>query len=471
MGPLLALGHDWQRQRAVLRDGRSKPPPLVAAGLDVGFDPSAGRTLGMGGLAVIFGHFPPGLRELLSLARARLHLGPDQARELDPVLNARLLAMWAWLPTRHQDVYLEFDRATGVCQVWLIGPGEATEQIVAEPDDEEAAHELLAEDFLDGLVLNGSGGWGGEAGLERLIGQYGLRPLLVAAQIADFLERHGKEPHLALAAAQMRWRELSTSDERPWANLVGNEHPWTLLQLGRLALRLGLMRAARAMLSANPAAEWSPVAWFDLGQVDEALDDLPAAETAFARYAAARPGDPDAWRRLLFCRLRLNRAAIADETLRRYRAAGGTDNELAERWLGTVCRGRLRLHERTVIAAWCEARLGHALAATAAANRLVEEFGVRHGAGRIAALADALRLLVRHQGLADADADAVARVVLLALPLGADPHRGEAPPTVANCMAAATTAVADWWDWCERGGPPPRLDEPALASLARLAAG
>ena len=465
MGPLLALSHDWQRQRAALRDGRAKPPPLVAAGIDLTFDPEQGRATAVGGLAVIFGHFPAVLGDLVQLVRARLHLGPEQAQELAPVLNNRILAMWAWLPTRHQDCYIEHDRATDDLRLWLIGPGDTVEEL----DDPATAAELLDDDFLDALVLNGPTGWGGESGLDRLIERFGRRPLLVAARLAELLERRGREPRLALAAARERWPTLDAINETAWAALVGEEHPWTLLQLGRLALRLGLVRAARALLAANPAAELSPVAWFDLGQADEALDDLPGAETAFARYAAARPQDPDAWRRLLFCRLRLDRGAVADETLRRYRAAGGNDAELAERWLTTITRGRLRRQERATLAAWCEAHLGPALAEAGPA-RLLEDVGLRHGSGPIAPLAADLRAALRATGSDEADAEAVVRTVLLALPLAATAHRGEPRPTPTELAASATSAVAAWWALSGRGGPPPVLDAAALAGLAALAA-
>ena len=131
--PILALDHEWHRQRASLRSGtpgRSgallRPPPLVAAGLEIEHDADTGRRVKVGGLVVIFGHFPATLADFVHLAHARLHLQPEQARELDPILNTRVMALWAWLPTVRRDCYLELDRATGEVNTWLVGPGAAT---------------------------------------------------------------------------------------------------------------------------------------------------------------------------------------------------------------------------------------------------------------------------------------------------------------------------------------------------------
>src|SRR3954463_8089954 len=141
--PLLLLEHDWHSQRAKLRQGRVRPPPLVAAGIALAFAPDKGRELKLGGLAVIFGTFPASLEEFANMARAGLNLQPDQGRELDPVLDTRILAMWAWLPTLRQDCYLEFDRATGHEHAWLIGPGpgESTE-VDLGPDHEQERGDL-----------------------------------------------------------------------------------------------------------------------------------------------------------------------------------------------------------------------------------------------------------------------------------------------------------------------------------------
>src|SRR3954469_24679975 len=213
--PLLLLDHDWHSQRAKLRQGRVRPPPLVAAGIDIAFDPTQGRELKLGGLAVIFGTFPASLEEFARMARARLNLQPEQARELDPVLNTRILAMWAWLPTLRQDCYLEFDRATGDEHAWLIGPGKG-ESSEIELGGEESASEELDRAFLEALVLNGPGHWGGAQGLQQLVQRHGRQPLLVAAQVADVLEHRPREPRRALRLAQALWKDLSADEEAPW---------------------------------------------------------------------------------------------------------------------------------------------------------------------------------------------------------------------------------------------------------------
>jgi hypothetical protein len=531
-GPLLVLDHDWHSQRARLRGGRSRPPPLVAAGIDLGFEPDSGRTVKLGGLAVIFGIFPASADEFIGLAKARLNLGPDQARELDPVLNTRILAMWAWLPTKRQDCYLEYDRATGEAHLWLVGPsaGEmgACDLALQGPEVDRA--------FLDALVLNGPSHWGGSQGLARLVNRHGHQALLVAAQVADHLEHHPRQPRAALALANARWSELDTEDEGAWAGIAGNEHPWVCVQLGRLALRLGLLRAARLLLMATGGTgDAAPIAWFDLGQACEALEDLPAAETAFARFAAARPGDPDAWRRLLFCRLRMQNLHIADETLRRYRGASGRDDDLAERFLAVVARSRLRGEERALLAGWLGARLHDALIALAAGageaermpgapaalDALVEEiarscFAADDGAFLAAvgsARADLLARIATHNrraprriadghepraaaaaapdsaaaapaprpespepaaapepdAQAEALADALLRVALLALPfLGPRPRDGLDSGAVGDHLVAALTL----WSTLRLGGGLGLQPRPAwIAELAVLAAG
>ena len=160
---------------------------------------------------------------------------------------------------------------------------------------------------------------------------------------------------------------------------------------------------------------------------------------------------------------------MVDETLRRYRAAGGSDSELVERWLTTVTRGRLRMHERATVAAWCEARLSRALGAVDPEHLLVN-VGLRHGTERIAALADALRLGARTWGTDSVDTEAMVRTVLLALPLAATAHRGESLPTADELATSARRAVETWWRLADRGGAPPVLDPIALAALAALAA-
>ena len=357
--PLLVLDHDWHRSRAHLRGQRMRPPPLVAAGCDLVHDAERGRSVAVGGLAVIFGTFPATVEELRALAKSRLHLGEQQARELDAVFSNRLLAVWAWLPTRRQDLYLEYDRATGEDHLWLIGPGEGQHQMIdpSEPGD-------LDDSLLEALVLNGAAHWGGAGGLARLVERHGRQPPLVAAQVADHLEHHPRDPAATLDLARTAWPWLSTQDEAGWATISGNEHPWVQVQLGRLALRLGMLRAARLLLSATGAHEGllggahiAPIALFDLAQACEALDDVIAAEQAFARYVAARNHDADAWRRLLFCRLRLGRFEVAEEGLRRYRGCGGKDEDLALQLVAAIVRGRWRLTERANVAGFLAPRL------------------------------------------------------------------------------------------------------------------
>jgi len=445
--PLLLLNHDWHSQRAKLRQGRVRPPPLVAAGLDVVLNDEQGRELKLGGLAVIFGTFPASLDEYAQMARLRLNLEPEQARELDPVLNTRVLAMWAWLPSMQRDCYLEYDRATGLEHAWLIGPSRESVEI-----DFEQPHPDLDRAFLEALVLNGPGHWGGATGLERLITKFGRLPLLVAAQIADLLEHRPREPRKALRAAQALWNELSADDEAPWAAMSGSEHPWTCVQLGRLALRLGLLRAARLLLSStNAAIEATPVAHFDLGQACEALDDLPAAAAAFARFASARPNDPDAWRRLLFCRLRLGHLHVAEETLRRYRGCGGKDSELAERWLGVVSKSRLRAEQRSLLAGWLGAHLHDAITNQVVLEGLIDEISKLRFDGAIEALSAACTrargdLLLRLPEDSDAIAEALVRTALLSLPLLGQGHRDEAilsPEAVAEHVVMALNVWSD----------------------------
>ncbi len=450
--PLLALTHDWHRQRAQLRSGRMRPPPLVAAGIDLDHDAGAGRAVHLGGLAVIFGVFPANLAEFLDLARARLHLGAGQARELDAVLNTRILAMWAWLPTLKQDCYLELDRATGEERLWQVGPGPGES---AELDPEASSSEL-DNAFLDALVLNGPGHWGGESGLAKLVERFGRQPLLIAAQIAETLDRHPKEPQRALELARGRWPALAPGDETPWAPLADNEHPWVAVQLGRLALRLGLVRAARLLLRQGGQTEVAPVAHFDLGQACEALGDLTAAEAAFARYASARPSDPDAWRRLLLCRLRLGHLTVAEETLKRYRAAGGRDRDLAERFVATLTRPGLRGGQRSNLVGWLCARLGEAIHRRLPVVELLDDiarrrFGEAGGVGgmTLAALVDQLRLDLQQiigGTTSSLPIDDLVRVALLALPLLARSRhtpRGDGDP--ADHLAQQAVTAMELW--------------------------
>jgi tetratricopeptide (TPR) repeat protein len=446
--PLLTLSHDWHRQRAQLRAGRMRPPPLVAAGLDLGRS-AEGRQVTLGGLAVIFGVFPASLEEFVELARSRLHLGSGQARELDAVLNTRILAMWAWLPTLKQDCYLEMDRATGAEQVWLVGPGAGESRML----DADEGDEAIDSAFLDALVLNGPGHWGGESGLVKLVERFGRQPLLVAAQIADLLDHQPKDPRRALEQARARWPALQADDEAPWAPLADSEHPWVAVQLGRLALRLGLMRAARLLLRQGGQTDVAPVAHFDLGQACEALDDLATAEAAFARYASARPSDPDAWRRLLLCRLRLGHFTVAEETLKRYRASGGKDRDIIERMLIVVARAGLPAGERAWLVAWLAARLPEALPRRMSIDQLVDTAADRlpgdqaRQALRLAALVDQLRIELRERLPAEVvsgQVDDLALVVLLSLPLLVRRRRPAGERDLDTSAAQAGAAAALW---------------------------
>ena len=495
--PILSLEHEWHRQRASLRvggPGRSgallRPPPLVAAGLELEHDPETGRRVRVGGLVVIFGHFPATFADFAHLAKARLHLQPEQARELDQILNTRIMALWAWLPTVRRDCYLEFDRATGEIAAWLAGPGPG----VLEPIDESGRDELDRW-FLAGLVLNGHAHWGGERGLARLVERYGRTALLTAAQIADRLEHQAEEPLHALAIARERWPSLDDEDELSWAALAEHEndpsgddaqHPFVRCQLGRLALRLGLLRAARSLLAAAAGAhDVSPIAWFDLGQASEALDDLAAADTAFSRYGAARPQDPDAWRRLLFCRIKRDRLDLAEECLRKYHGAGGKDDELVERFLHVVARGRIRLDQRGWLAGFLVPHLSSAFL------RADEEGDIRREIVRVRFLDDdasaaALTTLVdrfveqvaahfRAQGTADGDdlAAAVGDVALLTLPFLGPLHQDDEATDVTGLVAAVTTAVARWAEdpyiAQALSGPLPDLSGRPLLALAAMA--
>jgi hypothetical protein len=331
-------------------------------------------------------------------------------------------------------------------------------------------------------VLNGSGHWGGESGLAKLVERFGRQPLLVAAQVADLLDHQPKDPQRTLDVARQRWPELNLADEASWAPLADNEHPWVAVQLGRLALRLGLVRAARLLLRQAGQTDVAPVAHFDLGQACEALGDLPAAESAFARYAAARPQDPDAWRRLLLCRLRLGHFTVSEETLRRYRAAGGKDLDLADRFLATVGRGSLRGEQRANLVGWLCARLQEAIQRRLPVSQLITELAERRGTNgdatlaelQLGALVDQLRLELG-ACLAPATDPAMAmvspmedlvRVALLGLPvLG----RARGPIDPEQAAAQAFAALSLWATL--RMGPGEHFDRladsPALLTLAR----
>lgn len=450
MLPLLDLSHDWHRARALQRAGKGRPPPLVAAGIDVEHLPGAGRSVRVGGMAIVFGAFPPSLADLVAFARARLFLQPEQARALDPVLRTRVLALWSWLPGPRQDCYLELDRATDEAHAWLL-TAEGVREIPLDREDAE-----LDAWFLEGLVVAGPTSWGGESGLAKLAERFGNKHLLVAARMADRLDRRSRDPRGTLELARAAWPRLSERDEAGWADLAERVHPWAAVQLGRLALRLGLTRAARVLLMRADHVDAPPIAWFDLGQACEALDDLPAALSAFVHYVGLRASDPDGWRRLLICRLRQGDLQVADEALRRWREAGGKEDELAERLLSQTMASRMRLHERAAVAGWLGARIEAAMAAAAPPDRLVEACCAAlpperadplrdaWSAARAAIREDAARLGPGDEAEIAARADALARTALLALPLLARPHPAEEAPGADELAGNAQRALSLW---------------------------
>jgi tetratricopeptide (TPR) repeat protein len=385
---------------------------------------------------------------------------------------------------------LEFDRATGTIETWLVGPGPGeieTIEVELEESPEITTSEELDQWFLEGLVLNGHAHWGGERGLTHLVERFGRTSLLVAAQVADRLEHHSEDPASALQLARTRWPSLNDHDEVPWATLAERRkdagHPFICAQLGRLALRLGLLRAARALLSASAGStDVSPIAWFDLGQACEALDDLTGAENAFTRYASTRPQDPDAWRRLLFCRLRRDRSQLAEECLRKYHSAGGKDEELVERYLHVVARGRIRTAQRGFLAAFLLPHLRVAFS-TAGRDGDVEREIVRlcfcddpTAAAAFTALVSRLRgelaVALRLSGNQDFTEDTV-RAVLLTLPFLGPLHQAD---ELADVEALADDVQSTINRWAEAPavaaalmGPPPLVDSRSLYALAAMA--
>ncbi len=462
--PVLPLDHAWHRQRASLRGGgRLRPPPLVAAGLeiDLGVD---GPQVRVGGLVVVFGHFPASLPDLVSLARARLHLNPEQAQELAPVLDTRLLALWAWLPGPRQDCYLELDHATGTVRAWLMGP----EAGAIDPIDLEDPPGQIEAWFLDALVLNGAPAWGGSRGLERLVDRFGPRPLLVAAQVSEILDRPDPDPAEAFELAHSRWHRLTESDEVPWADLADQEHPFVAAQLGRLALRLGLPRAARALLSgAVDDPTLPPMAHFDLGQACELSHDLTGAEDAFVRYLGQRATDPDGWRRLMVCRLRQGRTEQAQECLQRFRAHGGDEVVLASQLIAQVFCHHLPGDQRARCAGWLVARidpLREGLVDRIAASRFPGDEDLFRAACRALQRGFAaewpLLTSVTEGGLA---------TVLLTLPFLGPSRDGRDPAHDARlALVEYTDGVLQHLD-PDGPGLDESVDERALAALVRLA--
>ena len=481
--PLLDIEQEWHRQRAQLRANHQRPPPLVTAGLELAYDEDARshHRVQVSGMALIFGIFPPTVREFVDLARTGLRLGRSPARqELQGVLNTRVQSLWAWLPTLAQDCYLELDHATDEVRLWLIGPqlGEV-EEVNAESD-----RERLDEAFLAAAVMTGSRHWGGQEGLARLVERFGRRSLLIAAQVAEALERDARHPEQALALAQTRWPRLDQSDETAWAPLADQEPPWACVQLGRLALRLGLWRAARLLLNHVASAEAGAAGWFDLGQACEALDDLPHAEQAFAHFAAEHGDDPDGWRRLLIVRLRLGLFWEAAEALKRYRAADGSDSDLMDRGLIVLRRARVPLLQRAHVAGWLCAKAPAAATTRLPVGGLLAEIGRGLAAapeGHAAAerlfgdLIDRLRAELA-EVLVPADdparvgsglVEAVIRVSLLALPfLGSPSSR-----LPSQCAAHALLACKTWGDVMLGAGqvPDSLAVRACLLDLARLA--
>lgn len=451
--PLLDLEQEWHRQRAQLRASHQRPPPLVTAGLELQWDEAGQRRMQVqvAGMALVFGIFPPTLKEFVDLARSGLRLGRQPRQELQGVLGTRVQALWAWLPTLSQDCYLEFDHATGDARAWLIGPAGGQSAEIDLAGDATA----LDDAFLSAAVMTGSRHWGGADGLARLVERFGRRPLLVAAQVAEALERDPRRPEAALPLAQARWPQLDPWDETAWVPLADSEPAWACVQLGRLALRLGLWRAARLLLARVKELDGSGPAWFDLGQACEALDDLAAAQEAFARFAGAHPDDPDGWRRLLLVRLRLGLFWEANDACERYHLAGGADGDLVERALITLRKARLPLLQRAHLVGWlCARRVGLATAARLPVPTLVAELGpalanapegreaaARALGGLVGGLRDELARLVPADGAGDA-VETVLRIALLALPFGAAP----ASRQPSQCAAHALLAIKTWSD-------------------------
>jgi len=467
--PLLDLGQEWHRQRAQLRAGHQRPPPLVTAGLDLVYDrdrPGHHR-VNVVGMALVFGLFPATAREFVALARSRLRLGGANREELDGVLGTRIQALWAWLPTMQQDCYLELDHATDLARLWLIGPGRGEGREI-DLEREEAALDAA---FLAALVITSARHWGGADGLAKLVERFGRQPLLVAAQVAESCERSPKDPAGALVIAQTRWPQLTGWNEGQWDQLADREHPWVSVQLGRLALRLGLLRAARTLLTQAGNTEAPPVAWFDLGQANDALDDLAGAEDAFARYTALQGEDPDGWRRLLFVRVRSGHFTEAGEALRRYRATGANDGELAERLAGLLRRGAVDLAQRARLAGWLGARVAGILSRRLG-KATPAELGHGGDAQRAAEVIGALgAVLVPRLASDGADhtlvqtrRDHAVRTVLLALP----PAGQRAPVPPEDAAEQALIALRLWADHA-LSGEHGIEDEPVPARLLELA--
>lgn len=477
--PLLDLEQEWHRQRAQLRASAQRPPPLVTAGLELFHDPQSQPRprVQVAGMALIFGLFPPTVADFIELARNRLRLGRDPARqELYSVLGTRIQALWAWLPTLHQDCYAELDHATDEVRLWMIGPGTGEVREV----NLEREREALNTAFLAALVMNGSRHWGGEPGLAQLVSRFGTQALLVAAQVAEALDRAPRQPIVALTLARTRWPQLDTLVGAAWEALADSEPPWACVQLGRLALRLGLARPAHQLLSQARRVDAGAAAWHDLARAAEQQDDLTGAESAWAKAAQQSGDDLEAWRQLVLVRLRLAQFFEAGEALRRLRAAGGIDGQLLEAALGYLRRPRLDLLERAQIVGWCAGHLAPALAEKVPLAGLLAEIARSRPAGFAERLDTALVGLRNDlaQAMPAADGspaeagavDAALRVVLLALPfVGGAPTAGQ----FGHCAAHALLACRIWAEHSLGQGRVP--DSPSvrndLLDLARLALG
>jgi len=478
--PLLNLDQEWHRQRATLRANHLRPPPLVTAGLDLVHQPDLRRSkrVQVSGMALIFGIFPSNLAEFIELARTRLRLGQgsdSQRAELTGILSTRIQALWAWMPTLSQDCYLEFDHATGTPHIWLIGPGPDDQREIDADDD----HRALDEAFLSALVITSTKHWGGQDGLERLIERFGRKPLLVAAQVAEALERD--EVREAFELARQRWPRLDDDDESTWEPIAEEEQAWVCVQLGRLALRLALPRAARHLLGQARFGDVSAVAWFDLGQACETLDDLAGAEAAFARFANHHGEDPDGWRRLLFCRLRLGQWREADQALKRFRAAGGEDAVLVDRLANTLRHVPLSAEERPRLVGWLGTRLATAMRKKLPLRTWIADLRAEDPAGALAFDAALFDLRVALRGLlpprpsadpakpaapSERAVESLCRIALLCLPFAGGP--------IAPAAALAGQVIESFAIWARLELDPPGIVDGvglrrALDALARVA--
>ncbi len=467
MGPLLDLGQDWQRQRAQLRAAHRRPPPFVTAGLDLVYDAQAplGRRVQVQGMALVFGIFPASLAEFLDLARSRLRLGGDQARqELASVLSARIQSLWAWLPGLQCDIYAEVDHATAVVQLWQIGPGAG----VLSSLDPATAAARLDDAFLEGLVLNGTRHWGGASGLARLIRRFGRRPLLVAAQVADLLERTDIDLDTILEVARSRWGTLDSGDEEPWDQLAETEHPWVCAQLGRLALRLGVFRPAWRLLGRVAHAQAGPAVWGDYGRACDEVGDWAGAEVACAQVANLAP-DEGSLTRLIVARVRLGQYTEATEALTRLRALGAADVGVVDAVVTLLERPGLPLVQRAHSAGWLAARTPVAFAARWSVDDLIERFETENPYAADGGLRDDLAIarlgLIQALGSgSDETAELALRVVLLAMPFTA----ASATRQVGDCAAHALLSLRIWADLSLGAGRIPDT-VPVRQSLLALA--